>query len=449
MIVRCQIACWTYSIFNAVIFSLNMMVGVGSLAGPVYAQSETIVREIADYERQIQQNRELIKARENWLSQIDQETLGSQASLSELERQVRPRTAALEVLKAESQKTKGLFEMALANPEIADTAKLDGLRKEHYSSKAKLDKITEEVFGAEREIEARRKALSDMQNQRRTAEMELEILYRGTRSLLLKKPVIVEASGECLMHEDITIRSCKEMAILKAKQDAVEKGGVSIVRSLTEVALHDIKRDDIRVESTGKIRELEIVKQLSFSAEGEHGKWTVAIRAAIQSQTEIGGGVNGEASAARVTPQPKSANPLDRQNATTFAHSVQPIITPTSAFHVAYNDYLNGNYAQAIGGFERFVKTFPSTSLTPNAHYWLGESYFQQKDFARAMQAFEYVSTEYPGNEKVPSALLRLGLAAAESGDRLKARRTLKRVTTEFPLSDEARFAKLKLVEIR
>lgn len=126
-----------------------------------------------------------------------------------------------------------------------------------------------------------------------------------------------------------------------------------------------------------------------------------------------------------------------------------PAITPTSAFNLSYNDYLNGKYDLAVSGFQRFVKDFPGTSLTPNAHYWLGESYYQQKDYARAMQAFEYVSTEFPGNEKVPAALYKLGLAAAETGDVVKSKKNLKRVIEEFPTSDEAKLAKNKLADIR
>ncbi|MFO0730842.1 MAG: tetratricopeptide repeat protein [Nitrospiraceae bacterium] len=79
-----------------------------------------------------------------------------------------------------------------------------------------------------------------------------------------------------------------------------------------------------------------------------------------------------------------------------------PSITPTSAFNLAYNDYLNGKYDLAVSGFQRFIKDFPSTSLTPNAHYWLGESYYAQKDYIRAIQSFDHVVNEYPGNEKVP-----------------------------------------------
>ncbi|HKO30320.1 MAG TPA: tol-pal system protein YbgF [Nitrospiraceae bacterium] len=126
-----------------------------------------------------------------------------------------------------------------------------------------------------------------------------------------------------------------------------------------------------------------------------------------------------------------------------------PTITPTSAFNLAYNDYLNGKYELAVAGFQRFVKDFPGTSLTPNAYYWLGESSYQQKDYMRAMQSFEYLSMEYPGNEKVPAALFKSGLAAGETGDLAKSKKNLKRVIEEFPTSDEAKLAKNKLAEIR
>jgi tol-pal system protein YbgF len=126
-----------------------------------------------------------------------------------------------------------------------------------------------------------------------------------------------------------------------------------------------------------------------------------------------------------------------------------PTITPTSAFNLAYNDYLNGKYDLAVAGFQRFVKDFPGTSLTPNAYYWLGESAYQQKDYVRAMQSFEYLTAEYPGNEKVPAALLKSGLAAGETGDLAKSKKNLKRVIEEFPTSDEAKLAKNKLADIR
>ena len=141
----------------------------------------------------------------------------------------------------------------------------------------------------------------------------------------------------------------------------------------------------------------------------------------------------------------KAASPAD---VATMAPGV-PTITPTSAFNLAYNDYLNGKYDLAVAGFQRFVKDFPGTSLTPNAYYWLGESSYQQKDYVRAMQSFEYLTAEYPGSEKVPAALFKSGLAAGETGDLAKSKKNLKRVIEEFPTSDEAKLAKNKLAEIR
>ena len=144
----------------------------------------------------------------------------------------------------------------------------------------------------------------------------------------------------------------------------------------------------------------------------------------------------------------KSQKPAPSLDVPTMMPGV-PTITPTSAFNLAYNDYLNGKYDLAEAGFQRFVKDFPGTSLTPNAYYWLGESSYQQKDYVRAMQSFEYLTAEYPGNEKVPAALFKSGLAAGETGDLAKSKKNLKRVIEEFPTSDEAKLAKNKLAEIR
>jgi len=124
-------------------------------------------------------------------------------------------------------------------------------------------------------------------------------------------------------------------------------------------------------------------------------------------------------------------------------------ITPTAAFNLAYNDYLNAKYELAAAGFQRFVKDFSGTSLSPNAHYWMGESYYNLKDYGRAIQTFEFLVTEYPGNEKTSAALYKIGLATAETGDLAKSRKNLKRVLEEFPASNESRLAKNKLAEIR
>ena len=148
------------------------------------------------------------------------------------------------------------------------------------------------------------------------------------------------------------------------------------------------------------------------------------------------------------SPEPRAAK-IVKSTPPTEAVVTASGITPTSAFNLAYNDYLSGKYELSIAGFQRFIKDFPGTSLTPNAQYWLGESYYNLKEYGRAIQTFDYLVAEYPGNEKMPAALYKLGLATAETGDLAKSRKNLKRGREEFRSSDESKLAKHKLAELR
>lgn len=145
---------------------------------------------------------------------------------------------------------------------------------------------------------------------------------------------------------------------------------------------------------------------------------------------------------------PSRSSEAQESNAPPFLAGT-PGISPTSAFNLAYNDYLNGRYDLAVTGFQRFLKDFPSTSLAPNAYYWMGESYFSLKDYPHAAQAFQKVVNDHPRSEKVAPALFKMGVVTAEAGDLPKARGYLRRVIEDFSTSDEAKLAKNKLAEIR
>ena len=167
----------------------------------------------------------------------------------------------------------------------------------------------------------------------------------------------------------------------------------------------------------------------------------------VEVETQGQGQVTG-GRVERPSQQSKTAK-LDPGAAAGTSLSERPGLTPTSAYNLAYNDYLSGRYELAVTGFQRFVEDFPSTSLTPNAHYWLGESYYSMKDYVRAMQAFERVIKDYPKSEKVPPALYKLGLAAGETGDTRRSRAFLKRVIQEYKDSNEAKLAKNRLAELQ
>jgi len=202
-----------------------------------------------------------------------------------------------------------------------------------------------------------------------------------------------------------------------------------------------------RLESLERVREPEGGKLRLDDAQARLQKLEARLAKIEEMQLAQAASIRSDAMA-EATRQARVTKPSGPLEAPSIVPGV-PSITPTSAFNLAYNDYLNGKFDLAVSGFQRFIKDFPSTSLTPNAHYWLGESYYGQKDYIRAMQSFEHVVNEYAGNEKVPAALFKLGLSAAETGDTAKSRKFLKRVIEEYSTSDEAKLAKAKMAEIR
>ena len=126
-----------------------------------------------------------------------------------------------------------------------------------------------------------------------------------------------------------------------------------------------------------------------------------------------------------------------------------PGITPSSAFNLAYKDYLMGRYELAVRGFQRFIKDFPWSSLIPKAHFWLGKSYYNLKDYERAIQTLEYLVAQYPHHEMVPVALFRLSFATAETGDLVTAEQYRQRLIHEFPTSTEAALVQYWMAEMR
>jgi tol-pal system protein YbgF len=236
----------------------------------------------------------------------------------------------------------------------------------------------------------------------------------------------------CAKHADfLEIR--EQMTIIAKTQDQEQKRFEAMQR---------------RLESLERVREPEGGKLRLDDAQARLQKLEGRLAKMEEAQLAQSASMRSDLAIAEATRQARATKPAGPLDLPSIVPGV-PSITPTSAFNLAYNDYLNGKFDLAVSGFQRFIKDFPSTSLTPNAHYWLGESYYGLKDYIRAIQSFEHVVNEYAGNEKVPAALFKLGLSAAETGDTAKSRKYLKRVIEEYSTSDEAKLAKTKMAEIR
>lgn len=116
-----------------------------------------------------------------------------------------------------------------------------------------------------------------------------------------------------------------------------------------------------------------------------------------------------------------------------------------TAFRSAYKVYLNGNYKRASGEFQRFVKHYPSTALTPQAFYYLGQSHYVQKHYDPAQQALQYIVNNYPNTKYRSQALYKLGQIMIETDQRSKAQALWNEVIQDYPDSPDATNAKEQL----
>ena len=110
--------------------------------------------------------------------------------------------------------------------------------------------------------------------------------------------------------------------------------------------------------------------------------------------------------------------------------------------------FQQGELDTAMQGFSDFLVRYPTSTLAPNAQYWLGECYYGKKQFEQAVEAFDRVKLAYPASEKVPAALLKKGFAYLALNDQSRAVSALKQVVDGFPKTPEADKASGKLSQL-
>jgi len=114
------------------------------------------------------------------------------------------------------------------------------------------------------------------------------------------------------------------------------------------------------------------------------------------------------------------------------------------AYQNAYN-LLKDDPSAAVRAFERFLTNYPSSPLSANAHYWLGETWYSRGKYTQAKQHFLTILKEYKGSNKEAGAALKLGYTFAADKQWDFARQTLRDVVKFFPNTREAELAEKKL----
>lgn len=133
--------------------------------------------------------------------------------------------------------------------------------------------------------------------------------------------------------------------------------------------------------------------------------------------------------------------------------SVTPTATPTpaastledekKAYLAAYDTFRTGGPDKAIAPMLAFVKKYPDSSLTPGAHYWLGEFYLNARkpDQVNARKQFDTVLAKYPDNAKAPAALYKIASILDLQGKPDETRQKMQELVKRYPKSPEASLA--------
>jgi tol-pal system protein YbgF len=119
--------------------------------------------------------------------------------------------------------------------------------------------------------------------------------------------------------------------------------------------------------------------------------------------------------------------------------------SPDELYRSAYEDYMRGNYDLAADGFAEYRRRWPSTELTDNALYWIGECYDAQEKPQEALDTFTKVLEDYPTSDKAAAAQLKKGLIYLKMGDQGQGVVNLQYVVYEHPGTREADLAREQL----
>lgn len=116
-----------------------------------------------------------------------------------------------------------------------------------------------------------------------------------------------------------------------------------------------------------------------------------------------------------------------------------------SAYQKDFNLLKDGRFADAIKGYNAFLKQYPSSPLASNAVFWTGEAYYQMSDFDSALVSFKKVVKDYLGSAKVSDAMLKIGYCQYEQQQWKSARQTLNSVVQNYPNTSAASLATQRL----
>jgi tol-pal system protein YbgF len=118
------------------------------------------------------------------------------------------------------------------------------------------------------------------------------------------------------------------------------------------------------------------------------------------------------------------------------------------AYQKAFSEMSVGHFEESMRLFDKFIVTYPKSSLTDNAQYWKAECVYALKDYQQSILEFQKVVKNYPESNKIADSILKQGYSFFELKSYLESRAFLQKVVTNHPQTESAVKAQKKLAQI-
>lgn len=107
------------------------------------------------------------------------------------------------------------------------------------------------------------------------------------------------------------------------------------------------------------------------------------------------------------------------------------------------------NPAAAVLAFDRFLRRYPGSRLSDNAHYWRAEAHLAMGAAESALEGFEGLVRRFPRSDKRADALLGKGRALLRMGGEKRALKAFRGVVRRFPQSAAAESARAQMAALK
>ena len=225
--------------------------------------------------------------------------------------------------------------------------------------------------------------------------------------------------SEALPQNQAALNLLKEVEELKAE--------VARLRGQAEMQAHQIdslgkRQSDLYVDLDKRLE--DIGKQVKTNAQ--------AVASAVSPSVAVANAVASSSASESASKQAASAATGDP-------------LAESKSYEAALNLFRAGNYTKSIASFAAFLKSYPDSTLAPNAMYWTGYAYYAAKDYKNALTQQMKLVKEYPQSAKVPDALLNIASNQMELNDLTSAKKNLEELAAKYPGTNAAAIASKRL----